>query len=143
MKHERGFTLVEVMVTVVIVAILAAVAIPAYNNYVMRGKIAEATTNLSSLRVSMEQYFQDNRTYQNGGVVCGATMPTSPAVRYFTFTCNAPTTTTYTITATGGPSMNGFTYTVDQSNNKQTTAVPAGWGTAPINCWVTKPGGTC
>lgn len=143
MKHERGFTLVELMIVVVVISILAAVAMPAYTNYVIRGKITEATTNLSSLRVSMEQYYQDNRTYQNGGTACGATMPAAPAVQYFTFTCNAPTSTTYTITATGANSMNGFTYTVDQANSKQTTAVPAGWGTAPVNCWVTKQGGAC
>ena len=58
-----GFTLIEVMITVVIVAILAAVALPSYRNYQYRGKIPDAVSNLSAKRVKMEQYFQDNKTY--------------------------------------------------------------------------------
>lgn len=146
MKMQKGFTLVELMIVAVIVAILSAVALPAYSNYVIRGKIPEATTNLSSLRVRMEQYYQDNRTYLNGAA-CGVVMPTTPAVQYFTFTnptCVA-TATTYTITATGTGSMAGFTYTINESNTKQTTAAPAGWAAAamPTNCWITKQGGSC
>ncbi|MBI1173811.1 MAG: prepilin-type N-terminal cleavage/methylation domain-containing protein [Sideroxydans sp.] len=144
MKHAKGFTLIELMIAVVVVSILAAIALPAYTNYTKRGKISEATTNLSSLRVSMEQYYQDNRTYLNGAA-CGVTMPTTPAVQYFTYTC-AATQNTYTITATGSTGMPGFAYTVDQNNAKQTTALPADWSsgvTLPVACWVSKPGGTC
>lgn len=143
MKQAKGFTLIELMIAVVVVSILAAIALPAYTNYVKRGKIAEATTNLSGLRTSMEQYYQDNRTYLNGAA-CGVTMPTSPAVQYFTFGC-AATQNTYTITATGGPSMTGFTYTIDQNNAKSSTInVPgdSSW-TGNAGCWVTKPGGAC
>ena len=63
MRREKGFSLVEVMIVVVIIGILAAVAIPNYNDYLMRSKVPEATSRLSDLRVRMEQYFQDNRTY--------------------------------------------------------------------------------
>lgn len=143
MNKQRGFTLVELMIVVVIIGILASVAIPSYSNYVRRGKIAEASTNLAGLRVNMEQYYQDNRTYLNGAA-CGAVMPTAPAVQYFTLAC-AATANTYTITATGAGSMAGFTYTIDQNNAKQTTAAPAGWAAAamPAACWITKPGGAC
>ena len=145
MKLHKGFTLVELMIVVAIVAILAAVSIPAYNDYVRRGKITEATTALSGLRVSMEQYFQDNRTYLNGAV-CGPWVLTPPPVpNYFTLAC-AGAVNTYTITATGSGSLNGFAYTIDQSNAKTSTVTvppaPTGWA-GSATCWVTKPGGIC
>lgn len=144
MKLQKGFTLVEMMIVAVIVAILASIALPAYGNYVRRGKIAEASTNLSALRVSMEQYYQDNRTYLNGAA-CGVAMPTTPAVQYFTFSC-VGTASTFTITATGTGGMAGFVYKVNEQNAKASpftaAAVAAGW-TGNAACWVTKPDGSC
>lgn len=140
MKHAKGFTLIELMVTVAILAIIVTVAIPAYNGYVTRGKITEATANMSGLRVQMEQYYQDNRTYQNG-TNCGVTMP---SMKYFNFTCSAPTSNTYTITANGTNTMAGFAYTVDQANTKTSNITASGWSNpSPNNCWAINKGGLC
>ena len=65
MKRIRGFSLIELLVAVAIVSILASIAIPGYRDYVRRGKLAEAYTNLASQRVKMEQFYQDTRTYNN------------------------------------------------------------------------------
>ena len=138
---STGFTLIELMVTIAVVAILAAVALPSYSDYVIRGRIPQATNNLASMRVKLEQYFQDNRTYVDA---CAAgTVAPLPASDDFTYTCPTLTATTYTVRAAGTGKMNGFTYTIDQANTKTTTAVPTGWGTAPIACWVVKKGGAC
>ena len=51
------------MIVVAVIAILAVVAIPAYGDYVIRGKLVDATTQLSDGRIKMEQFFQDNRAY--------------------------------------------------------------------------------
>ena len=141
----RGFTLIEVMVAVAIVAILATVAYPAYTDYIVRSKIAEAVGQLSDMRVKMEQYFLDNRTYV-GACAAGtvAPLPASPQVKYFTFTCPTLTATTYTIQADGvaAQGMTGFTYTIDQANNRATTSVKTGWSLT-ANCWVLKKDGSC
>lgn len=137
LANRSGFTLIEVMITVAVISILAAIALPAYSDYVTRGRIPEATSGLASEQVQMEQFFQDNKSY------LGASGCTSASSKYFTFTCSAgPTATSYTLQAAGTGSMTGFTYTVTESNIKATSAVPSGWTTS-TSCWVTKKDGSC
>ena len=140
-ERAGGFTLIELMVTVAIIAILASIALPSYSNYVIRGRIPQATNNLATMRVQLEQYFQDNRTYV--GACAEDTVAPLPAADDFDYTCPTLEEDTFTIVATGNGSMSGFTYTIDQSNTRTTTAVPEGWGTAPVACWVTGAGGAC
>ena len=147
MLGQKAFTLLELMITVAIVGILAAVAIPSYTDYVIRGKITEATSNLLAMRTKMEQFYQDNRTYV-GACAAGTVAPLPSGLKYFAITCPTLTTTAYTIRANGGGasdnSMAGFTYTIDQANARSTSAVPnTSWGSAPIACWVIKKGGVC
>lgn len=139
-KSEHGFTLIELMIVVVIVAILASVALPAYQGYVMRSRIAEATAGLAAKRASVEQFFDNNRTYVNAPA-CAADNVTSKS---FTFSCTVSTATTYTIQALGTDPMNGFAFTIDQANTRVTSAVPTGWALPnPNTCWVTRKGGEC
>ncbi len=142
MKLQKGFTLIEVMVVVVIVAILASVALPSYRDYVIRSNIPEATSTLSTLRVRMEQCFQDNRSYVSPPCNCGT------AGKNFDFSCSAgqPTATTYVLQAVGKNGMTGFSYTVDQTNAQTSVIVaPAEntWLSDPQSCWITKIGGQC
>lgn len=140
-QRSAGFTLLELMVAVVIVSILAAVAVPSYRTYSMRGRIPQATNNLAAMRIKMEQHFQDNRTYV--GACAASTVAPLPAADAFTYSCPTLTASTYTVQAAGSGSMAGFTYTIDQANVRSTTAVPTGWGPAAATCWVIKPGGAC
>jgi type IV pilus assembly protein PilE len=143
MRSATGFTLIEVMITVAIVAILAAVAIPSYTDYITRSKIQEATSSLLSMRTKLEQYYQDNRTFF-GACVAGTVAPPPAGLKYFTVGCSNLSSTTYTVTATGiaGSDMALFSFTIDQGNNRLTTNVPPGW-TAPASCWVMRKSGTC
>ena len=136
----RGFSLTELMVALLIAGILTAIALPTYNDYVMRGNIPSATAYLASERVKLEQYFQDNKSYTSAPVC--VTDTTSSNV--FQFSCTVGSSGgTYVLTATGVGSMAGFVYTVDQSNARSST-VPTGWTLpTPNTCWVTSKSGTC
>ncbi len=140
MHRSYGFTLIELLIAVAIVSILAAIAVPSYRDYVIRGQLVEAYTGLAAQRVRMEQYYQDQRTY-TGACTAGTVAPPIAATDHFRFTCTI-NDQSYTLAATGATSTAGFVFTVDQNNNRATTSAPSGW-TASATCWVRKKDGSC
>jgi type IV pilus assembly protein PilE len=142
----RGFTLIEVMIVVAIVAILASVALPSYFDYVRRGQLPEAKAALSDFRVKMEQYYQDNRNY--GAAQCADAGPPSwsagtgvlnyGAAQFFTYGCALTNGGQgYTITATGSNSRAvGHAYTVDHNNARGTTQFKG--AVVASACWLVK-----
>lgn len=60
---ERGVTLIELMVVVVVVAILGAIAVPSYRSYVLRAQRSDATTQLLRIRSAQEKFFLQNHRY--------------------------------------------------------------------------------
>lgn len=130
--YNAGFSLIEVMVVIAIIGILASIAIPGYQDYVKTGNAAEAPANLANCRVQAEQFFQDNFTYV--GFVCAPS-----DARYFDYSVDNQTATTYTLTATGKASMSNFSFSVDQNNQKSSVFD----GTTGATCWLTSSSGSC
>jgi len=145
---QRGFTLIEVMIVVAIVAILSAVAYPSYVDYIRRGQLPEAMTNLSDYRVKLEQYYQDHRGYgAAGGTVCADEAPapgwnnfTPNGAQFFTYSCaltSAADNQGYTLTARGTAGRaTGHTYTLNQNNIKGTTKFKD--ASVTKSCWLVK-----
>jgi type IV pilus assembly protein PilE len=125
----RGFTLVELMIALAVLAVLLSVAVPAYREYVRRGAVASAIEVLASGRIVAEQYFLDSATYVG--------MPCPGGTTYFTIQCDSDADG-YTITASGDGAMDEFEYTINEANLR-TTAGP--WGAG--NCWITRKGDHC
>ena len=107
MRHgtQRGFTLIELMIVVTVLGILAMIAYPSYSDYIKRGKIAEAASQLGQWRTKMEQYFLDNRTYLDSAGNCGVPAPSGGDIKYFTYTCPTKTASTYTLQAVCTPDV--------------------------------------
>ncbi len=136
-----GFSLIELMVALVIASILAAFAMPAYRDHMIRSAIPQATSGLSLFAMRLEEYYQDHHTYANGEN-CGASAPVS---EHFKFSCStASSGESYVLTAVGNSGdLIAVSYTLNQAGVARTTALPEGWGTVPVNCWITRRNGAC
>jgi type IV pilus assembly protein PilE len=97
---QRGFTLIELMVTVAIVAILASIAVPSFLGQIRKSRRAEAITALQDVQLKLERWRVDHASYADpGGTTSYPQLP--PDGHYkFTLTASAATPNAYTITAT-------------------------------------------
>lgn len=124
MKDTKGFTLIELMIVVAIVAILAAVAVPSYRSYVLRSHRTVAINALLDLGSRQARYYTTNNTYTTDltllGYPAGTVSLPSSTNAYYTITVGPTPTftilTTFTVTATrAGTQVNdtcgNYTYT--------------------------------
>jgi type IV pilus assembly protein PilE len=136
---SRGFTLIELMIAVAVVAIVLATALPAYNGYLNRAKIAEAVSGLADYRVRMEQFFQDNRNYGTASSTCPVAVPPSQSFSYACTVGSATPTISYTATAASlagalGAAAGDYSFAINEANAKSTTKFKG--VTVTKSCWL-------
>lgn len=134
MKTHKGFTLIELMITVAIVAILAAVALPTYNEHVLKTRRAVAASCLLEYAQSMERAYTTSMSYASASVATNSCSNELSGTYTFGFATAQPTASTFIINAqpTGGQTADSKcgTLGIDQAGTKSIT------GTKSISeCW--------
>lgn len=106
MNHSSGFTLIELMITVAIIGILAAIAFPAYTSQIKKSRRTDVQRTMVEQAQILERYFTANGRYVTtaGGSTCGGTAPNWPSSYGVNTVC---ADTTFTITATPTASQGG------------------------------------
>ncbi len=130
LSPEKGFTLIELMIAVFIVAVLAMIAIPSYKTHLQSSRRLDAISSLLHLQLSEAQYRATNSSY---GTL--AQLGASNSSDYYTYAISNISPTTYTLTATAKTGTSQTTdkqdstscspLTLDQNNTK-----------SPSACWI-------
>jgi type IV pilus assembly protein PilA len=117
MKKQQGFTLIELMIVVAIIGILAAIAIPAYQDYTIRAQVSEGLNLSGAAKAAVTEYFQDQGAFPTTNNVAGLEAAANIAGKYVAsvgVSGNGIITATYSNTAnrTANAKINNATLTM-------------------------------
>lgn len=127
---QSGFTLIELMIVIVIIAVLGTIAFPSYQDSVRKSRRSEAKTTLAALAASQEQYFLTYKSYTSSLLGVGPTTENG----HYTIGVTLVSPRAYTITATpqGGQANDAkcLNFTLNQAGTKGVS------GSGPVaDCW--------
>ncbi len=143
--RQEGITLLELMIVLVVIALLAAIALPTYNAQVTGSRRADGQGTMMAFAQAMERFYTDNNTYVGtSAAVPGAPIaavfpseaPLDGTIKYYDLTIRAATATTYTLRATpkGGQAGDGM-IELDSTGARRWDRDNSGGFSAAENTW--------
>jgi type IV pilus assembly protein PilA len=127
---QKGFTLIELMIVIAIIGILAAIALPAYQDYTVRAKVSELVVAADACKTSVAEYYQSQGTLPATTAVSGCSTGASTYVASLTVAAGI-----ITVTSQGLPAAPG-TFLLTPTVNSAATDLPVTWscigGTIPV-----------
>lgn len=136
LRRVAGFTLLELMIVVVIIAILSAIAIPSYRQYVLRGHRTDATRALQDLAAREENYYFAKNAYSKV-LTTDLNGSANMAGTYFNITIPSASSTDYTLRADAIGTQEQDTtcafFTLDRAGNSLSAS--AGGADTSATCW--------
>lgn len=130
--NEQGFTLIEMMIVVAIIGILAGIAIPSYQEYMLRGNRTEGMAMLSDAAARQERYYAQNNTYADSVAKLGVNANSNNNL--YTLAVSNVSSTTYTLTATAIGAQVKDSKCGDLGLNQAGVKTETGTG-AVSDCW--------
>lgn len=128
-RPMAGFTLIEVMIVIAVIAILASIALPSYNEHIVKTRRGDVQRQLVAHAQALERWFTANGTYRDaGGGACGIAAPAD--TRHYTFVTLCGTATTFALTATPVPASSQAsdgTQTLDNTGSRGGSVKDGQW----------------
>jgi len=128
MKHQKGFSLIELMIVVAVIGILAAVAYPAYQDYVMKSRRGEAMNSLAEIRLAQEKYRANNTQFAPDLTTLGLSVTSENG--YYSLATTASAGTDFSATATPANQQLG-----DSCGVFKVTRNGPDYSSANADCW--------
>lgn len=116
--RQYGFTLIEMMIVAAVVAILAAIALPSYNSYIIKSEIRTSQSDLLALSLNFENRYQRRLSYLLTLPLAEEFKGWSPSAANFTYSLPENTDSEYTIKATGINRQSGCSITITHKNER-------------------------
>lgn len=138
-RYQRGVTLLELMVVVVIVGILASIAVPSYRNYVLRAQRSDATAALLRIAAAQEKFYLQNNTYTAALDNTGLNIGTASEHGWYNLSVTAASATAFTAQATAPAASAQYrdtdcrTFTITETGARGATNASSATTTAA--CW--------
>lgn len=134
-RRCRGWSLVELMVALLVLAILLSLAYPAYNNQVIKSRRADGHALLYEAAQRQQQFFTSNNQYTATVGVGGLEMAAASDSGFYTLSINRPNATTYTLTATAVSPQDADTDCGNLSLTSLNIKACSADGCEPARCW--------